>query len=76
MRKEWKNFNNGLWTENINVEDFIVNNYTEYTGTEEFLKPISIKTKKVWDKCLTLIDEELKTGVLDVEVDTVSGINN
>ena len=76
MREEWQNFNNGLWTENINVEDFIINNYTEYTGSDKFLKPISTKTKKVWNKCLTLIDEELKNGVLDVEVDTVSGINN
>ena len=76
MKEEWKSFNNGEWTEKINVEDFIIENYTEYNGDETFLQPISTKTKVVWDKCLNLIDEELKNGILDVDVDTVSGINN
>ena len=74
--EEWKNFNVGEWTEKINVEDFILKNYTEYTGDESFLQSISPKTKIVWDKCLNLIDQELKNGILDVDVDTVSGINN
>ena len=76
MKEEWKNFNNGEWTERINVEDFILKNYREYTGDETFLCPVSTKTKLVWDKCLELLDDELKNGILDVEVNTVSGINN
>ena len=76
MKEEWKNFNNGEWTERISVEDFILKNYREYTGDETFLCPVSTKTKLVWDKCLELLDDELKNGILDVEVNTVSGINN
>ena len=74
--KEWLGFNGGIWQNEINVFDFIVNNYTEYTGNSDFLAGPSLKTKKVWDKCLSLIHEEGKKGVLDIDVNHVSGINN
>ena len=74
--KEWLGFNGGIWQNEINVFDFIVNNYTEYTGNSDFLAGPSLKTKKVWDKCLSLINEEGKKGVLDIDVNHVSGINN
>ena len=32
MKEEWKNFKNGLWTEEINVSDFIKKNYRDYNG--------------------------------------------
>ena len=34
----WRNFKSGKWQEEINVRDFIVNNYTEYTGDDSFLE--------------------------------------
>ena len=76
MRNEWKNFVDGNWQDNIDIENFIELNYKEYTGSSEFLKGKSDKTTKVWDKCLNLLKKELKKGVLDIDVDNVSGINS
>lgn len=71
----WKGFKGDNWKNNIEVEDFIVNNYKEYRGDDSFLRGISKKTKKVWDKCEKLLAKEAKVGLLDVETDAVSGIN-
>ena len=72
----WKNFKKGTWNEEINVEEFIQLNYSEYDGDESFLAGTTDKTKKVWSKCEDLLKEELKKHVLDIDVDHVSGINN
>lgn len=72
----WKNFKKGTWNEEINVEEFIQLNYSEYDGDESFLVGPTDKTKKVWSKCEDLLKEELKKHVLDIDVDHVSGINN
>ena len=62
---------------NINVKQFIYDNYTEYLGDESFLAPISNKTKKVWEKCEELLKQEKeKGGVLDIDLDNFSGINS
>ena len=74
--EEWKNFKEGSWQDDINVEEFIELNYSEYAGSEEFLAGPTDKTKKVWSKCEDLLKEELKSHVLDIDVDHVSGINN
>ena len=72
----WKNFKKGTWNEEINVEEFIQLNYSEYDEDESFLVGPTDKTKKVWNKCEELLKEELKKHVLDIDVDHVSGINN
>ena len=72
----WKNFKGENWKNNINVEDFILNNYKEYLGDESFLEGISDKTKVIIDKINQLTKEELKKGVLDVETKIISGIDN
>ena len=72
----WKNFKKGTWNEEINVEEFIQLNYSEYDGDDSFLAGPTDKTKKVWSKCEDLLKEELKKHVLDIDVDHVSGINN
>jgi len=64
------------WKNKVNVSDFIDNNYKEYLGDESFLAPSTEKTRLVWDKCLKLIKKEIKQGVIDIEVNKVSGINN
>ena len=69
-------FKGEKWRNNIDVENFIMENYTEYTGDESFLTSPTDKTKKVWSKCEELIQEELQKGVLDVEENIVSGIDN
>ena len=69
-------FKEGLWQKEINVENFIKENYEEYLGDESFLKPISSKTKKIWDKCNNLLLEELKKCVIDIDTKNMSGIDN
>ena len=62
---------------NIDVKQFIYDNYTEYLGDDSFLAPISDKTKIVWDKCKDLLKQERKNGgVLDIDLEHFSGINN
>ena len=72
----WNKFKGEIWKNEINVEDFILNNYKEYLGDESFLEEITDKTKKVLDKVTALTKEELKKGVLDVETKIISGIDN
>ena len=72
----WNKFKGEIWKNEINVEDFILNNYKEYLGDESFLETITDKTKKVLDKVTDLTKEELKKGVLDVETKIISGIDN
>jgi len=60
----------------VDVENFIELNITPYTGNEEFLAQISDKTEGLWDKCINLLNEELKVGVLDIDMDHVAGINS
>ncbi len=77
MFKEWNGFNEGEWTKEINVRNFIQKNYTLYEGDESFLEDPTEKTKKVWNRCEELILEELKKGgVLDVETNIISGVTN
>ena len=75
MKKEWQNFKDGKWTKEINVSDFIKNNYVSYNGNEDFLASKTKKTTVVWNKCEKLLKEELKKHVLDIDVDHMSGIN-
>ena len=73
--EQWRNFKEGNWTTNIDVQDFIQQNYTQYNGDESFLAGKTEKTKKVWDKCEELLKEELEKHVLDIDTDHMSGIN-
>ncbi len=76
MTKTWELFNAGAWQTDINVEDFINQNFTYYEGDDAFLAPISENTRAVWERCETLLAEERRLGVLDIEMDAVSGVNN
>ncbi len=73
---EWENFKGYTWKEKINVKQFILDNYTEYTGDESFLKPITNKTKRLNDKYLKMSKIEIKKGIYDVDTKTVSGIDS
>ena len=72
----WSGFKTGEWRHLVNVRNFIQKNYTPYSGDESFLSPVSEKTAKVWEEAGELIKEEIKEGIIDVEVNAVSGINN
>ncbi len=73
---EWVGFKGTKWQKNVDVEDFIVNNYKEYLEDDSFLTGISKKTSKVWGKCKKLLAKEAISGVLDVETFIMSGIDN
>jgi formate C-acetyltransferase len=62
----WRAFHKGLWQKQINVRDFIQQNYTPYEGDASFLAPATERTKKIWDRLNLLFVEERKKGVLDV----------
>ena len=72
----WDKFKGTTWKNEINVRDFIQNNYKFYEGNEDFLVGTTDKTNKVWNKCSDLLKEELKKGVLDIDVSHVAGINS
>ena len=71
----YKGFKGDLWKKEINVSDFIDNNYKEYKGDDSFLVGTTKKTDKVWEKCEKLLALERKKGLLDVDLEHFSGIN-
>jgi len=64
----WQGFNTGLWQKEINVRDFIQQNYQPYEEDESFLAPATERTKKLWRRLTDLFVEERKKGVLDVSL--------
>ncbi len=73
--EQWNGFNTGLWTDRVDVRDFIQNNYTPYDGDESFLADPTEATNKLWNKLQELQKEErAKGGVLDMETEVVSGL--
>ncbi len=76
MRTEWTGFKGNKWTSEVNLRDFIQNNYTSYEGDESFLAESTQATDTLWGMLKELQKEErAKGGVLDMETDVVSGIN-
>ena len=73
--EQWSGFNGRLWKEEVNVRDFIQNNYTPYEGDESFLVGPTEATDKLWGELQKLQKEErAKGGVLDMETEVVSGL--
>ena len=72
----WEGFRSGEWRHLVNVRNFIQKNYTPYTGDEGFLAGTTARTEKVWEKCRALIVEEVQKGIIDVETNAISGIDN
>lgn len=68
----WRNFNTGKWCDEINVRDFINQNYKAYDGDASFLETPTERTERVSKKLKELlIAENEKDGVLDVDVTKV-----
>ena len=74
--KAWDSFKGEDWKKNIDVRDFIQENYTPYTGDESFLAPATEKTKFLWnyldDNFLAV---ERKQRIYDVDTHTPAGID-
>ncbi len=85
QKQEWDGFAGRLWKEEVNVRDFIQNNYTPYDGDEKFLAGPTAATTKLFDELQKLQKEEhnkvsvgkdgvKRTGVLDLETKVVTGL--
>ena len=78
VKKEaWRGFTGRKWKEDINVRDFIQNNYTMYDGDESFLAAPTEATDKLWGRLQELQKEERKRGgVLECETEVVSSLTS
>ena len=75
QKEQWQGFEGRLWKEEINVRDFIQNNYTPYEGDSSFLSDPTEATNQLWGKLQELQKEErAKGGVLDMETEVVSSL--
>ena len=85
QREEWNGFEGRKWREEVNVRDFVQNNYTPYDGDQSFLAGPTDATKKLFDELQKLqraeftkksvgLDGKERTGVLDMDTDIVTGI--
>ena len=78
MRSEnWNGFKEGVWQDEINVRDFIQQNYTEYKGDDTFLADATPRTKELMKKLNALFMVERQFGgVLDIDTATVSSLTS
>ena len=75
MKQEWRSFKGSHWTGDVNVRDFIQNNYTQYDGDQSFLEGPTDATDKLWEEVQKLQKQErAQNGVLDMETKVVSGV--
>ena len=71
----WRNFNEGAWTSEINVSDFIKKNYTPYTEGADFLSGTTARTEEIRARLNELLVlENKKGGVLDIDTENVSSL--
>ena len=71
----WDDFFGTKWRKEINVRDFILSNYTEYTGDDSFLEGPTQDTLDLWDQVMDLSKKELEAGgVLDMDTEIISSI--
>lgn len=71
----WRGFLGSKWTDEVNVRDFIQNNYTQYDGDESFLAAPTSATHLLWERLQKLQKEEHeKGGVLECETEIVSSL--
>lgn len=75
--EQWKGFKDGTWQEEINVRDFILKNFTEYTGDSNFLEGSTEETNLLWQQVMELTKQERENGgVLDMDTEVVSTITS
>lgn len=85
QKEEWNGFAGRLWKEEVNVRDFIQNNYTPYDGDNKFLAGPTVATKKLFGELQRLqkeehnkksigLDGKERSGVLDMDTDIVAGL--
>ena len=77
MNSEWRSFRGGEWMREVNVRDFIQNNYTPYNGDDAFLANATKNTLDLWDQVMDLTRQEREAGgVLDMDTKIISTITS
>ena len=77
MDQAWRGFKGGQWQTEINVRNFIHNNYTPYHGDDSFLEGPTEKTKELWAEVSELKRREIEAGgVLDMDTKVISTITS
>ena len=71
----WRGFKEGLWSKEINVSDFIANNYTEYTGDGSFLQGPTDATTQLWNELKPKLAIEREKGIYNTETKIPSQID-
>lgn len=75
MKEQWQGFKGSKWQDEVDVRDFIQNNYKPYNGDESFLEGPKESTNILWAELQKLQKEErTKGGVLDMETEVVSSL--
>ena len=75
MKEQWQGFKGSKWQDEVDVRDFIQNNYKPYDGDESFLEGPTESTNTLWEKLQKLQKEErAKGGVLDMETEVISSL--
>ena len=73
----WTGFNAGVWQSEINIRDFILQNYAAYEGSAEFLAGPTERTNAIMKKVQGLFAIERQfDGVLDIDTSTVSSLTS
>lgn len=75
-KNAWEGFEEGKWSEDINVRDFIQQNYKPYTGDDSFLESTTENTLNLWNKVSDMIQDEVKNKTIKVDLEKFSGIDN
>ena len=87
QREEWNGFEGRSWKEEVNVRDFIQNNYTAYEGDSSFLAGPTKATEKLFAELQKLqkaehnkishgLDGKDRSGVLELDTDIVTGLTS
>ena len=75
--EQWNGFKGKVWKEEVNVRDFIQENYTLYEGDDSFLAGPTEATKALWAQVMDLNKQEREAGgVLDMDTKVVSTITS
>ena len=75
MKEQWQGFKGSKWQDEVDVRDFIQNNYKPYNGDESFLEGPTESTNTLWTELQELQKEErAKGGVLEMETEVVSSL--
>lgn len=75
--EQWQGFTKGTWTKEVNVRDFILNNYIPFEGDDSFLASATDATNMLWKQVMELtVQERENGGVLDMDTETVSTITS